>query len=401
MAKSLTRWVKDFFIEHPKASVRGAMAEARDVFPGRVLKSSTFQAMKSQAKEIERLNMKAIEVLVNGVVNDRLTGSRQRAEELVHELFNTHKDAHTQDVMTLVADKVQELLLSHRPIEIVEKKKVGKKTRVRRKKLKFTAPEEFELMLAYATIRKNILLVGPTGSGKSFLAERLAEALKLPFYSASCSIGMSESQLAGWLLPIKANGRFGYVPAPFVTAYTKGGVFLLDELDNGDANVLTFMNAALSNGHMFIPQRGVDGESMVLRHPDFICIAAANTFGTGPDAQYVGRNKLDAATLNRFASQRIYLDYSEAVEMSVSSKRVYVWAKAIRKEIRSRRLRRIMSTRNMIDFTDQDKSGNKLLRKIETWEASFFADWKEDERRAIQQAGRQALSDELGEEVTA
>jgi MoxR-like ATPase len=212
---------------------------------------------------------------------------------------------------------------------------------------------------------------------------------------------MSESQLAGWLLPVKANGRFGYVPAPFVIAYTEGGVFLLDEMDNGDANVLTFMNAALSNGHMFIPQKGVDGDSMVKRHPDFICVAAANTFGTGPDAQYVGRNKLDAATLNRFASQRIYLDYSEAVEMSVTSKRVYVWAKAIRDEIRSRRIRRIMSTRNMIDFTEQEQSGNKLLKDVRTWEDSFFADWKEDERRAVQQAGRQALKDELGEEVPA
>lgn len=399
MAKSLTRWVKDYFVEHPEATVRRVMDAARQEFPGRTLKSSTFQSMKSQAKEIERLNMRAIEVLVNSIVDDRVTGSRQRAEELVRQLFESHKEAHTQDVMALVGDKVQELLFQHRKIELETIRKVGKKTRKSKKKLDFTAPPEFDLMLAYGRLRKNILLVGPTGCGKSFLAEKLAQALGLKFYSASCSVGMSESQLAGWLLPVKVGGKFGYVPAPFVKAYTEGGVFLLDEMDNGDANVLTFMNAALSNGHMFIPQKGVDGDAVVTRHPDFICVAAANTFGTGPDAMYVGRNKLDAATLNRFACQRVYIDYSEAVEMSVTTKRVYVWAKAIRDIIRSRRLRRVMSTRNMIDFGDQDRSGIKILQDVKTWENSFFADWKEDERRTAQIAGRRALKDELDEEV--
>jgi hypothetical protein len=165
MAKSLTRWVKDYFVDHPDASVRKALAEARDVFPGRSLKQSTFQAMKSQAKEIERLNMRAIEIVVKGVVEDKLTGSRQRAEELVRQLFDSHREAHTQDVMGLVVDKVKELLFKHRSIELVETKKRGKKKVVRRKKMKFTAPEEFELMLAYGSIRKNIMLVGPSGAG--------------------------------------------------------------------------------------------------------------------------------------------------------------------------------------------------------------------------------------------
>jgi hypothetical protein len=40
----------------------------------------------------------------------------------------------------------------------------------------------------------------------------------------------------------------------------------------------------------------------------FVCIAAANTFGTGADRQYVGRNQLDESTLDRFRIGQIELD---------------------------------------------------------------------------------------------
>jgi len=403
MAKSLTGWIRQYFVDNPRATVQQAMRAAALEFPGRRLSRHTFQTCKTEAKRIKPIDQAVLETLVNSVVDDRLTGSRDRAKELVTQLFDGLKDAHQQDVMAMVVDKVKELLEVHRPIEVIVKTEINGKVKRRIKKMDCTLPAEFELLLAYASIRKNILMVGPTGSGKSFIAERLAEALGLEFSSASCSVGMSEAQLAGWLLPIHAGGKFGYVPAPFIERYTKGGIFLLDEIDNGDANVLTFMNAALANGHMYIPQRGIEGKGMarVDRHPDFICIAAANTFGTGPDALYVGRNRLDEATLNRFASQRVYLDYSDTVEQKITekSKKAYVWCKAVRDEIRNRRLRRIMSTRNMKDFTDQDVSGNPILQDVKTWENAFFADWKADERRQVQEAARRALKDQLEIEV--
>ena len=47
-------------------------------------------------------------------------------------------------------------------------------------------------------------------------------------------------------------------------------------------------------------------------HPDFRVVAAGNTFGNGADYDYVGRNQLDAASLDRFAVVRV--DYSPAIE---------------------------------------------------------------------------------------
>ena len=130
--------------------------------------------------------------------------------------------------------------------------KVGRQARV---KMEEVLPDEFEKMVKLATLRQNIMMVGPSGSGKTFLAGKLAKALKLPFGSQSCSAGMSESQLAGWLLPVGETAQFTYVPSTFVNMYENGGVFLFDEMDAADENTLIFINAALANGSFHIPQR--------------------------------------------------------------------------------------------------------------------------------------------------
>src|SRR5215217_6156820 len=70
----------------------------------------------------------------------------------------------------------------------------------------------------------------------------------------------------------------------------------MDEIDAGNANVIIQVNAALSNGYCSFP------DGMVQRHDDFIFLASANTFGDGASRQYVGRNQLDAATLDRFTT---------------------------------------------------------------------------------------------------
>jgi hypothetical protein len=56
-------------------------------------------------------------------------------------------------------------------------------------------------------------------------------------------------------------------------------------------------------------------DGCIQRHPDFRVVAGANTFGTGADRQYVGRNQLDAASLDRYAV--IDWGYDEALEASL------------------------------------------------------------------------------------
>src|SRR5208337_1523898 len=106
--------------------------------------------------------------------------------------------------------------------------------------------------------------------------------------------GVTETHLFGRVLP-QADGSWQFCPSRFVEIYEQGGVFLLDEMDAADANVMVAINAALANGVMANPHGKVH-----VRHPKCIIIAAANTWGRGGDHLYVGRNQLDAATMDRF-----------------------------------------------------------------------------------------------------
>ena len=242
-------------------------------------------------------------------------------------------------------------------------------------------PACFKRIMDLASIGENLLLVGPSGSGKTYLAAKLAEKLGRPFAAQNCSAGMAEYHLAGRLLPIGDSGKFSYIPSPFIDMYENGGVFLFDEADAADENTFIFINSALANGSFFISERFDNPE--VTRHPDFIAIATANTFGLGESDMYSGRNRLDDATLDRFRSGVVEVDYSERVELTLVDPEVYRWGIRIRVAIAAHGWQRIMSTRVMVRFSLQKE---KLNYGRSEWERTYFADWTEDERAVLAQA---------------
>lgn len=146
----------------------------------------------------------------------------------------------------------------------------------------------FEALLRAVSAGLNIWLVGPAGSGKTSAAFAVAKALGLKPYAKSIGPQTTESALLGYY---DANGN--YVRTQLRDAYEHGGVFLLDEVDSAPAGIVV-ANAVLANTHAAFPDRVVE------RHPDFRPIAGANTIGQGADRQYVGRQQIDAATLDRF-----------------------------------------------------------------------------------------------------
>lgn len=150
----------------------------------------------------------------------------------------------------------------------------------------------------------NVLLVGPTGSGKTHACQMLAESLGLAFrYTGAVS---SAHELAGF---VDAAGN--YHRTPFRDAYEHGGVICLDEVDGSDANAALWANAPLSNSVCEFP------DAQVVRHKDCIIVATANTYGMGATADYVGRNKLDGAFIARFPTQLSW-GYDEALEIEIS-----------------------------------------------------------------------------------
>jgi cobaltochelatase CobS len=148
---------------------------------------------------------------------------------------------------------------------------------------------------------QHVMMVGPAGTGKSHIAAQAAEALGLKSYSISLSPQTPTSALLGYWTAVGE-----YICSLFRLAYEHGGVFHLDEIDNSHPAILAVLNAALANGFMAFP------DGMVKRHPDFRCIASANTYGNGPDRAYVGRQAMDMATKDRFEIVDIPVD--EALE---------------------------------------------------------------------------------------
>jgi len=206
------------------------------------------------------------------------------------------------------------------------------------------------------------------------LAEQVASALGLDFAFIACSAGMSEGQLLGRLVPTGEAGRFEYVRSEFVRCYEEGGVFLFDEIDAADANTLLVLNSALANGRMAVPNR--PGQAFAVKHPDFICIAAANTFGTGATRQYVGRNQLDESTLDRFRIGQIEMDYDADVEAALCpDAELRERLTAYRHKARAASLRRVVSMRFVRDAYLMKQAGFSHARI----DKALFMGWTADE----------------------
>lgn len=209
---------------------------------------------------------------------------------------------------------------------------------------KFTADLMMNISCGICT-----MLVGPAASGKTTAAEKVAEALGLDFYFSGAVD--KEHKLLGYM---DANRQ--YHTTQFRKAFELGGVFLLDEVDGSNPKaLLAAINAASANGICDFP----DSDTPIKAHKDFVLIAAANTFGTGPSRQYVGRNQLDAATLDRFAM--IDWSYDEALELHIALAEwdgAASWVQtvqAFRRKVEKLGLRHIVSPRASI-------MGAKLLK---------------------------------------
>jgi len=169
--------------------------------------------------------------------------------------------------------------------------------------VKGVTASEFQTVLPLVTAGIPVFLSGPAGCGKNVMCKQVAEALGLQFYFSNAVT--QEYKITGF---IDANGK--YQETQFYQAFTKGGVFMLDEIDASTPEVLVLLNAAIANGYFDFPTGRVDA------HKDFRIIAAGNTYGTGADAEYTGRFQLDASSLDRFCI--VDVTYDKTIEEALA-----------------------------------------------------------------------------------
>lgn len=204
---------------------------------------------------------------------------------------------------------------------------------------------------------KKVFLAGPTGSGKTTMARNVAKELGINFFYTGAVI--MPSDLVGSTDPHTGEWR----QKAFTRAFINGGVFLADEQDAWHPNAMLAINAPLANGIMTAPDGTVHKE-----HPDFLFIGAANTWGSGPTAEYVGRNKLDAAYLDRFA-YKLHVEYDSRLEKFAAggddvAETVCELSMAIRTNADKNGIKVIVSPRSSIDMADMVRAGISLQEAV-------------------------------------
>lgn len=227
----------------------------------------------------------------------------------------------------------------------------------------------------------NILLVGPSGSGKTTIASDVAKGLGKKLHLISCQIGTTEAAFIGRAAYNTSEGTVRWSGAPCVDAYEGGDVICIDEVDSLDAGVACVLNSMLANGHFPLPLRSENPSAT--RHADTVIIATANTYGVGATRQYVGRNQLDAATLNRFTGAVITVDYDRELERALcDDDRVCACVWLVREKATESGLRRIVGTRDLLAVRRWVNGGHAMSKALN---AVFGTDagWTKDEQTKV------------------
>lgn len=231
-------------------------------------------------------------------------------EDEVRLKINERVDKEVEDLNKAIASVEEQARTNCAHLAV----KVGERTGI----VEGTRHKQLDRLVTLVANGLSVMLVGMAGTGKTHAAQQVAEALGREFYAMSVGAQTSKSDIIGYM---HAGGD--YVDTMFRRAYEHGGVFLMDEIDAGNANVLIQVNAALANQYCAFP------DQMVKRHDNFVFIGSANTYGTGANRQYVGRNQLDAATLDRFAILEWQIDVDLEKSMAGTQAQGLKWQRAM------------------------------------------------------------------------
>lgn len=207
-------------------------------------------------------------------------------------------------------------------------------------------------VLAALEAGQHVYLVGPPGTGKSFITQQAAQILGLTYGAMSCGPQTPESRLWGYN---DANGN--YVDTEFRRRYENGGVFTLDEADNGNSGILTSLNQALAGNGANFPDAWVD------MHDSTRICATANTWGTGATAQFMGRAPQDFAFLDRFTFIEVEIDHKVERSMVESTglkgKDATEWLRVVRKIRKNAEAAKL----NIVVSPRASKAGAQLILK--------------------------------------
>jgi MoxR-like ATPase len=214
----------------------------------------------------------------------------------------------------------------------------------------------------------NVLLQGPTGSGKTHLGAAYAANRGLLYYSLPCDVSIDPSALFGKLMPADEIGKFEWIDGPVTQIVRSGGILNISEVNFMPARIASSLYPLLDS-RRYIPLIGHKGE-VVRAHPDLLIIADMNP-------NYRGTQGLNEAFKNRFP---IVLDWG--YDRTVENKLVNVPPLVeIAYKVRSKDdIRTPVSTNMLLEFVRfTDKFG--IMFAIENFSMKF----EPSEQQAVKQ----------------
>lgn len=284
------------------------------------------------------------------LLKEQISGMEKAVDEKLDET-KTAFEAKLDGLKAVLNGKIDEIeaVTTGRPLSVT----IGTPEKLEKTVVHSKFFDILNILKSQKRLQKNIMLVGEAGSGKTHLANSIADALGLEFYPMSVGLQTTKSDLLGF---INAHGE--YITSPVREAFEKGGVLLLDEFDSTHAGVVTIINALLANGHCSFPDKIVE------KHPNFVCLVACNTYGHGANVDYVGRNRLDGATLDRFVV--INVGYDKKLEKLLTNNNSWLAIiEKIRKNVEKQGIKMIISPRASMNGADLLDAGFKIEDVIE------------------------------------
>jgi MoxR-like ATPase len=165
--------------------------------------------------------------------------------------------------------------------------------------------EELEKIRACVLARRNLLLEGPVGVGKTHLALSVTRELERPVFRIDGDSRYSEQKLSGWFDPpqILKHGYSAksFVPGPLVDAMRAGGVLFINELNRLPEGVQNILLPAIDERMVIVPRLGE------IRAKEGFCVIA-----TQNPKEFVATSHLSEAILDRF--ELVVLDYQSEIE---------------------------------------------------------------------------------------
>jgi len=200
---------------------------------------------------------------------------------------------------------------------------------------------EFEIFDSALAERENVLIFGPTGSGKTMSVLAYASTRNMPYYNVASHNGIEISQLIGQWIPTP-DGHYKWQDGAVTQIVRNGGVLLLNEINFMPERFTTAIFSLLDDRrHLLL--MGNNGE-IIHAHPDLLIVADMNP-------QYRGTRPMNEAFKDRWA-HKLEFDYDPKIERSlIKSKSLLDMAGALRESYDKREIATPISTRSLVTFS--------------------------------------------------